>query len=72
MAYYKIDVMGKNGYSFMVETDEELRYDEDAIDLAVEHHLFQDSEDADYAVVDDLVTEQEIEQFKSSGCCHKI
>ena len=72
MAYYKIDVMGKNGYSFMVETDEELRYDEDAIDLAFEHHLFQDSEDADYAVVDDLVTEQEIEQFKSSGCCHKI
>ena len=72
MAYYKIDVMGKNGYSFMVETDEELRYDEDAIDLAVEQHLFQDSEDADYAVVDDLVTEQEIEQFKSSGCCHKI
>jgi len=72
MAYYKIDVMGKNGYSFMVETDEELRYDEDAIDLAVEHHLFQDSEDADYAVVDDLVMEREIEEFKSSGCCHKI
>lgn len=72
MAYYKIDVMGKNGYSFMVETDEELRYDEDAIDLAVEHHLFQDSEDADYAVVDDLVTERDIEEFKSSGCCHKI
>ena len=72
MAYYKIDVMGKNGYSFMVETDEELRYDEDAIDLAVEHHLFQDSEDADYAVVDDLVTEREIEEFKSSGCCHQI
>lgn len=72
MAYYKIDVMGKNGYSFMVETDEELRYDEDAIDLAVEHHLFQDSEDADYAEVDSLVTEQEIEIFKSSGCCHKI
>jgi hypothetical protein len=72
MAYYKIDVMGKNGYSFMVETDEELRYDEDAIDLAVEHHLFQDSEDADYAVVDDLVTERDIEKFKSSGCCHKI
>ena len=72
MAYYKIDVMGKNGYSFMVETDEELRYDEDAIDLAVEHHLFQDSEDADYAVVDDLVTERDIEEFKSSGCCHQI
>ena len=72
MAYYKIDVMGKNGYSFMVETDEELPYDEDAIDLAVEHNLFQDSEDADYAVVDDLVTERDIEEFKSSGCCHKI
>lgn len=72
MAYYKIDVMGKNGYSFMVETDEELRYDEDAIDLALEHHLFQDSVDADYAVVDDLVTEHDVNHFKSSGCCHKI
>ena len=72
MAYYKIDVMGKNGYSFMVETDEELRCGEDAIDLALEHNLFQDSEDADYAVVDDLVTEQDIEHFKSTGCCHKI
>ena len=72
MAYYKIDVMGKNGYSFMVETDEELRCGEDAIDLALEYNLFQDSEDADYAVVDDLVTEQDIEHFKSTGCCHKI
>lgn len=72
MAYYKIDVMGKNGYSFMIETDEELRYDEDAIDLALEHHLFQESEDADYAEVDSLVTEYDVNHFKSSGCCHKI
>lgn len=72
MAYYKIDVMGKNGYSFMVETDEELCYNEDAIDLALEHNLFQDSEDADYAVVDDLVSERDIEHFKSTGYCHKI
>ena len=72
MAYYKIDVMGKNGYSFMVETDEELCYDEDAIDLAVEHNLFQDSEDAIYAVVDDLVSEQDIEDFKFADCCYKI
>ena len=72
MAYYKIDVMGKNGYSFMVETDEELCYDEDAIDLALEHNLFQDSEDADYAEVDSLVTEHDVNHFKSSGCCHKI
>lgn len=72
MAYYKIDVMGKNGYSFMVETDEELRYDENAIDLALEHNLFQDSEDADYAIVDDLVSERDIKHFTSTGCCHKI
>ena len=56
----------------MIETDEERPYNEDAIDLALEHNLFQDSEDADYAVVDDLVTEQDIEHFKSTGCCHKI
>ena len=72
MAYYKIDVLGKNGYSFMIETDEERPYNEGAIDLALEHNLFQDSEDADYAVVDDLVSERDIEHFKSTGCCHKI
>lgn len=72
MAYYKIDVMGENGYSFMVETDEELRYDEDAIDLAFEHNLFNDAEDAYYAVVDDLVSERDIRHFTSTGCCHKI
>lgn len=72
MAYYKIDVMGKNGYSFMVETDEELCFDGDVIDLAVEHNLFQDSEDANYAVVDDWVSEQDIEHFKSADCCYKI
>lgn len=72
MAYYKIDVLGKNGYSFMVETEEELMYEEDAIDLALAHNLFQDDCDADNAVVDDLVTDTDIQHFKSCQCCHKV
>ena len=30
MYYYKIDVMGRNGYSFMIETDDELHDSYDA------------------------------------------
>lgn len=71
MAFYKIDIMGSEGYSFMIETDVELRFENDIIDLALNNNLFLDEEDANYAVVDDLVTEYDINHFKKSGCCHK-
>ena len=67
--FYKVDVMGRNGYSFMVVSNDEL--DEyDVIDKALVKGLFDDETDADYAVVDDLVSEYDIENFKD--CTHEI
>ena len=67
--FYKVDVMGRNGYSFMVVSNDEL--DEgDVIDKALVKGLFDDETDADYAVVDDLVSEYDIENFKD--CTHRV
>lgn len=67
--FYKVDVMGRNGYSFMVVSNDEL--DEgDVIDKALAKGLFDDETDADYAVVDDLVSEYDIENFKD--CTHIV
>lgn len=67
--YYKIDVSGKHGYSFMVTSNDVLDEGE-VLDKALAKGLFQDEIDADYAVVDDLVTDYEIEMFKS--CTYDI
>ena len=67
--YYKIDVMGKHGYSFMVSSNDVLDENE-VLDLALAKGLFQDEIDAEYAIVDDLVSEHEIEVFKS--CTYEI
>ena len=67
--YYKIDVMGKHGYSFMVTSNDVLDEGE-VLDLALAKGLFQDEIDADYAVVDDFVTHHEIEVFKD--CTYEI
>ena len=67
--YYKIDVMGKHGYSFMVSSNNML-YENEVLDLALAKGLFQDEIDAEYAIVDDLVSEREIEVFKS--CTYDI
>lgn len=67
--FYKVDVMGRNGYSFMVVSSDAL--DEgDVIDKALAKGLFDDETDADYAVVDDLVSEYDIENFKD--CTHRV
>lgn len=67
--FYKVDVMGRNGYSFMVVSNDVL--DEgDVIDKALAKGLFDDETDADYAMVDDLVSEYDIKNFKD--CTHSI
>lgn len=67
--YYKIDVMGRNGYSFMVSTPDELPYEDDAVDVACAlDAIYYD--DAKYAVVDDLVSVHDIEHFIECGCCY--
>ena len=67
--YYKIDVPGKHGYSFMVSSNDMLDEGE-VLDKALAKGLFEDEIDADYAVVDALVTDSEIEVFKS--CTYDI
>ena len=68
--YYKIDVMSsRHGYSFMVVSNDEL--DEyDVIDKSLAKDLFGCETDADYALVDDQVSEYDIENFKN--CTHEI
>lgn len=71
MNYYKIDVVGKDGYSFMVCSNDKLNECE-AIDAASQAGLFIDADDAHYAVVDDIVSQQDIDHFIDWGCCHQI
>ena len=66
--YYKIDVLGGDGYSFMVCTSET---NEDAvIELAKE--CFSDPSDMDRASIDPLIDEDDIEHFKSCGCLYDL
>lgn len=66
--YYKIDVMGGDGYSFMVCTSET---NEDAvIELAKE--CFSDPSDIDRASIDPLIDEDDIKHFKSGGCLYDL
>lgn len=67
--YYKIDVPGHYGYSFMVVSNDEL--DElDVLNKAYLNGCFNDATDAKYAIVDDLVSENDIEFFKD--CTYQI
>ena len=68
--YYKIDVVGQHGYSFMVSTANELPYEDDAVDVAIELDAFECGRDASYAVVDDLVSENDIKHFIECNCCY--
>ena len=60
--YYKVDVLGKNGYSFMLSSNEELTED-DVFDVALENNLFEDDKDVGIAIVDDLVSDYDIKAF---------
>ena len=67
--YYKIDVPGHYGYSFMVVSNDEL--DElDVLNRAFLCDLFSDDTDVKYAIVDDLVSENDIQFF--SNCTYDI
>lgn len=67
--YYKIDVLGKHGYSFMVSSNDVL----DEVEIlakALAKGLFQNEFDANYAIVDDLINDYDIENFKD--CTYEI
>ena len=59
--YWKIDVPGRNGYSFIVECD--LDSEEQVIARANDCGLFQSPEDMRYAVIDDLVSDYDIKHL---------
>ena len=67
--YYKIDVPGKHGYSFMITSNDVLDKSE-ILDKALAKGLFQDEIDVDYAVVDDLISDYDIGNFKD--CTYEI
>lgn len=68
--YYTINIPGKHGYSFMVCGNFE---EDEAVEKALSAGLFEGQEDdAEYAIVDGLVSQNDIDQFKNWGCCHEI
>lgn len=63
--YYKIDVHShRDGYSFMVRSDDELS-DDEAISRALAADCFNDEEDADAATVDTLIDEKDVAFFSN-------
>ena len=69
--YYMVNISGYYGYSFMVESSEELT-ELEVIDIASERDLFNDITDRHSANVDDLVTDADIEHFKKINCCYNV
>ena len=69
--YYKIDVPGHNGYSFMVTSTEQMG-EYEVIRRCDEMGFFDDKTDARYAIVDDLVTQYDIDNFEKSGCIREL
>ena len=47
--YYKVDVIGQNGYSFMLSSNEELT-EYDVFNIALENNLFEDEKALQEAV----------------------
>jgi hypothetical protein len=67
--YYKIDVPGRDGYSFMVVSNTELN-EIQVLDKAFVQGLFNDDIDANYATIDNLINDYDIENFKN--CTYEI
>ena len=62
---FSINVPGRHGYSFAVKCDT-FYNEETVINLAAESDLFDDPEDADYAIAEDITdSDYDINAFKS-------
>lgn len=61
---FSINVPGKYGYSFAVRCDASYN-EESVIELAAENCLFEEDEDADYAIAEDITeSDYDIQAFK--------
>ena len=67
--YWLINVLGKDGYSFMVSG--ELENEDIALDAAFQADLFESRDDADSAIADEA-DENDIKQFNEWGCCYEV
>jgi hypothetical protein len=67
---FSINVPGRHGYSFAVKCD--TSYDEESvIELAAENLLFEEEEDADYAIAEDI-TESEYDINGMKDCTDSL
>jgi hypothetical protein len=67
---FSINVPGRHGYSFAVKCD--TSYDEESvIELAAENLLFEEEEDADYAIAEDI-TESEYDINGMKDCTYSL
>ena len=63
---FSINVPGKHGYSFAVRCDTSYN-EESVIELAAENRLFNEDEDADYAIAEDITeSDYDIQAFKDT------
>ena len=60
--YYKVDVKGRNGYSFMVRSTDELS-DDDVLSRAKAAECFDDEDDVERASVDRDIDDSDINAF---------
>ena len=66
---YTINVIGKNGYSFLVHGN--IKHEDDAIQQALDNGLFYDEEDAEQAVAE-VADEDDIVHFEECGCSFEV
>jgi len=70
----KIDVPGRHGYSFAVAFNAENEmadHESAALDLALEAYLFEEDEDYNYAMAEDITdSEYDLEHFKN--CTYEL
>jgi hypothetical protein len=63
--YFLVNVITrKNGYSFMVTSQYDNLTDEEIIDLCVKKDLFAEKEDYEFAEIDTLIDEYDINAFE--------
>ena len=66
---FSVNVLGRNGYSFAVKCD--ATSTDEVVELALDNDLFDDPEDADCCVVEDI-TDSEYDQNGLKDCTYEF
>jgi hypothetical protein len=67
--YFLINVLGKHGYSFMIHAAVNDEFA--AINAAAENSLFNDEEDAEYAIAEEA-SDYDIEHFEKDNMINEL